>query len=306
MTSSCNEEGFSGNTQTKAPQKEKKNIIPDDAEPVEDEEEEEELYEQEPEVDADTSEPSNLFEDEGKNIMEETCTKRLAVAMVIDTSASMERIDGGAIASGGGVTPTPATPAGSSTPQNSQTNGGLGGGTPGVPPAISLQNQSGIRQMDVAIQSAGKFVTRLGPNDLVGLVSFNEEATIEQELTNEVSLITGSLAKLKPFADTNIADGLVKGGKILEATPAKFKKVIVLLSDGAHTRGVDPWTVAERQKSKDEVTIITIGYKLDTDAKNNMMRVATSPEYYLDSPNADALIANFRKLAETICEIDQT
>ncbi len=76
----------------------------------------------------------------------------------------------------------------------------------------------------------GDSVMSLDESTSVGLVSFDDQAEIECNMTNSPYLVTSVLDNIDPRGGTNIALGLKTGGEALRN--ATGEKIIILLSDG--------------------------------------------------------------------------
>lgn len=76
----------------------------------------------------------------------------------------------------------------------------------------------------------GDSVMSLDESTSVGLVSFDDQAEIECNMTNSPYLVTSVLDSINPRGGTNIALGLKTGGEALNN--ATGEKIIILLSDG--------------------------------------------------------------------------
>jgi Ca-activated chloride channel family protein len=90
------------------------------------------------------------------------------------------------------------------------------------------------------------FLERVPASDKVGLVSFSSEPDILVEPTTDRDIMRQGLQLLYPDAGTAIGDGIAKATEVAEQSvtgavrgrDGKLPAAIILLSDGAQTRGI--------------------------------------------------------------------
>jgi Ca-activated chloride channel family protein len=119
-----------------------------------------------------------------------------------------------------------------------------------------------------AAERAGvQFLATVPSSARVGLLQFNEHATVLQSPTTDRTSVREALAELRAGGHTAIGDGILTGLRMLAALPKQSGKAppgaIVLLSDGFSTNGADPLAAA-RQARQQHVPIYTV--VLGTDA----------------------------------------
>ena len=203
-----------------------------------------------------------------------SCKKFMSVAIVLDTSGSMNFQEGQTDP----LTPAPLNPDGS-------------------PARV---------KMDIVKDSAARFIDKLHSQDYVGIAQFSDIASELSPLMKDKDLVKEGLDRIAPFGSTDLVAGLQIGADLLEQTPKNkgYQKILVLLSDGNHTvLETDPLATAEKLKSDDpKLKIITVGYELNPEGKENMKKIASSESSYIDAPNSEAVINKFRKLGEKICD----
>ncbi|MEI7813915.1 MAG: VWA domain-containing protein [Coriobacteriia bacterium] len=102
-------------------------------------------------------------------------------------------------------------------------------------------------KLDAATSAAGDFAHSLAsrqtipgavPED-IGLVTFNEGAALVVAPSANAAAIGNALKKLEPKGNTNVGKALSVAVQSLAAAPAPAEKVVVLLSDGVNTAGLD-------------------------------------------------------------------
>lgn len=72
-----------------------------------------------------------------------------------------------------------------------------------------------------------------------GLVTFNEQAQVISGLTTDATPLTQAIQGMAAEGNTNIGDALERGLDVLEGTPSDVAKILILLSDGLPTAGID-------------------------------------------------------------------
>jgi Ca-activated chloride channel family protein len=114
----------------------------------------------------------------------------------------------------------------------------------------------------VAAARAGEhFMASVPPTARVGLLQFNQRATVLQSPTTDRELVKSALSQLRASGHTAIGDGILTGLHMLASLPKQNGKsppgAIVLLSDGTSTNGADPLAAARQAKAK-HVPIYTV------------------------------------------------
>jgi Ca-activated chloride channel family protein len=138
-----------------------------------------------------------------------------------------------------------------------------------------------------AAQAAAKQLTEALPDDVkLGLVTFGSTADQLVAPTDDKVAVRRAVDRLEVHGATAMGDGL---SLALDAAEAKVPRAlrapaaIVLLSDGANTRGQDPITVAEAAK-KAGIRVYTValgtqtGVLESTDANGNVKREPVPPD----------------------------
>ena len=113
-------------------------------------------------------------------------------------------------------------------------------------------------RLGAAQAAMGAFLDRVPTSDKVGLVSFSSEPDILVEPTTDRGIMRQGLQLLYPDAGTAIGDGIAVATQVAVKSVAgasrgpdgKLPAAIILLSDGAQTRGIlQPLQGAARAKS---------------------------------------------------------
>ena len=182
-----------------------------------------------------------------------------------------------------------------------------------------------------AAREAARTLARQVPEDFrIGLIKFGSQAEQVVEPTTDRARLTLALRQLSVKGATAMGDGLKLG---LEAalTPVpdglggtrKLPTAIVLLSDGANTRGEDPIDVAQAAK-KAKIRIYTValgteGGTLQTQRPDGSTRTEPVPPdtltlqeiaretggRYFNAPDADQLEAVYSGLATRFATVQE-
>ena len=172
-------------------------------------------------------------------------------------------------------------------------------------------------RLDAAVQAAQTFVEGLPPTFEVGLVPFASEAEVAVTPTRDRQAVLSALGGLRTRDGTAIGEALVDSLGVLGAgaatpaapgattTPAETGgRIILLLSDGSNTAGVQPLGVAEDARARG-VPVYTIAFGTDVGTvedprSGRQIPVPPDPESlraiaeasggtFFDAPDAQAL-----------------
>ena len=109
-------------------------------------------------------------------------------------------------------------------------------------------------RMAAARSAARTLIDQLPPSARVGLVSFDERASLISPLTTDRGAVENALNTLRPNGNTAIGDGLelalqqVTVGRTASAA-RQAPALIVLLTDGSSNSGMDPQAAAADAKA---------------------------------------------------------
>ncbi len=183
----------------------------------------------------------------------------------------------------------------------------------------------------VAAREAARTLTRQVPEDFrLGLVKFGSTAEQVLEPTTDRTRMELSLRQLSVKGATAMGDGLKLGlQSAQEPVPdglggtRKLPSAIVLLSDGASTRGADPIDVAaEAKKAKIRIYTVALGTPggtLETRRQDGTIRQERVPPdtltlqdiardtggRYFSAPDADQLEAVYSNLATRFSTVQE-
>lgn len=126
-------------------------------------------------------------------------------------------------------------------------------------------------KMDYAIDASTKFLTLLTENDLFGVVSFGDIATVDQPLTtisqNNIQGVIANTRNIHPRGCTNISHALLAAKKLITTEHLqKYNCKVVLLSDGEANRGIahlDGLSSIALECMKEGITVSSLGIGLE-------------------------------------------
>ncbi len=151
--------------------------------------------------------------------------------------------------------------------------------------------------------------------DTAGLASFNNSATLDKPLSDQLISVVQKVRALRARGATNIGDGLKVGRQELLSNGGE-NKVMILLSDGApnvYPGGycfVNPtsptacteYAVDEAQTAKDNgIEVFTIGLGVNSFTQDLLKEMASSQDHYFFAPNSSDLASIYAQVALTMC-----
>ena len=158
-------------------------------------------------------------------------------------------------------------------------------------------------KLAAAIAAAHTFVEGLQlPDDRAALVSFNDNATLDQELTGDKALVLAKLDALKTQTGTRIDLGLQVATSELTGPRAVMgnTRVIVLLTDGRPT-GVDNAAVLAAAEQARGAGIVVYAIGLGSDLDPDLLRgVAGDAKRFFSAPTAGELAGIYGAIAYTL------
>jgi len=167
----------------------------------------------------------------------------------------------------------------------------------------TVDNGETETRMSLAKDAAKYFVDLLAEDDKSGLVSFASTAHLDQELTDNGSLVKAAIDALVPSGLTCISCGIEKAQVELEDNGREnVTPVIVMLTDGYPTMDTDELALAAAGYSKGEgTTIFTIGIgEADQDL---LEEIASDPTKFSFGAPSD-LDAIYEDIAGALCQPD--
>lgn len=157
------------------------------------------------------------------------------------------------------------------------------------------------QSLDDVRRTAVEFINQMNLQiDQAGLVTFNNQATLDQPLTRDRPALEAEIASIEAQGGTNIADGLNRAVDELQRIQptSQALPVIVLLTDG-QTNGGDEATLAAAQAAHQRgIRVITIGLGAVNSAI--LEQVASSPEDYHYAPTSGDLSTIYASIADDL------
>ena len=155
----------------------------------------------------------------------------------------------------------------------------------------SMASQDKLRH---AQSAAEQLVGRLGPEDRVALVSYDEHVKVELPSTraSDVRPVLAAIRALTTGGSTNLCGGLLEGvAELRRNLVAEHLNMVVLLSDGLANVGVtDPREIARHaQRAREEgvrITTMGMGLQYDEDLLTSIALEAGGNYYYVDQPES--------------------
>ncbi|NTU85185.1 MAG: VWA domain-containing protein, partial [Chloroflexales bacterium] len=119
---------------------------------------------------------------------------------------------------------------------------------------------SGARKVDIAKEAVAQAAALLGPQDTLGIVSFDSRAVQTMPPTEGATLdqVIDAMADVEPRGSTNVRAGLLEAEDLLKGVDARLKHII-LLTDGWGSGG-DQSDIAERLRAQGvTVSVVAAG-----------------------------------------------
>jgi uncharacterized protein YegL len=148
------------------------------------------------------------------------------------------------------------------------------------------------------------FLAALGetPQDeFVGLASYSTGATRDHDLTQDLGLIDNTMQDMLAAGFTNIGGGIDIGNSILsDGRDSNFvEKTIIVMTDGIHNTGTDPYAAAERCRNAGIVIhAITFGAGADQVRAQEVAELTGGTFHH--APTGDDLRDIYREIALTL------
>lgn len=158
------------------------------------------------------------------------------------------------------------------------------------------------------VNAVGAFLNELNrspQNEHVSLVTYNESARVDQDLTTNYGQILGSLAVYSNSFDsggTNISAGMKEASRMLELSSNGrpwASKVIIVMTDGLQTEGSNPISTA-RSIAEEGVMIFTITFAAEANQYDMRKVAAEGGGRHYHATNGAMLATVFRDIARNL------
>jgi Ca-activated chloride channel family protein len=166
--------------------------------------------------------------------------------------------------------------------------------------------------LDYVKQACAHVVDLLSPDDLLSVVTFEEQVDVLMPARRVVNkdLIKQHLMRIVAGRTTNLFDGLVAGGtQVAGVPPGNYLKRLLILTDGEPTAGLKDFNsiVGQVAGLKDKgitVTALGFGPEYNEELLAGMARRGGGNYYYISRP--DLLPEVFRRELETLMTVTAT
>lgn len=145
-------------------------------------------------------------------------------------------------------------------------------------------------------------------SELVGLATYNENGTLDHQLSGDYSDIRDSVDDITDHfcgGSTGIGNGMTQGLRLV--TNASFNrpfasKVLVVLTDGNHNSGTNPETIARRAADQN-VIVFTVTFSDGADQARMRNVASIGGGRHFHAARGEDLIEVFREIAKTAANL---
>ncbi len=141
--------------------------------------------------------------------------------------------------------------------------------------------------------------------EMVGLTTYNTDATNDLELTNDYALVTDALtvySNAYQQGATNIGDGIGFGVNNLISSPDRRKwavRVMIVLTDGIHNWGPEPVGMTYYAKDNN-VIVYTVTFSMEADQSRMQDVAAVGMGRHYHATDMTTLRAAFKEIARNL------
>ena len=141
--------------------------------------------------------------------------------------------------------------------------------------------------------------------EMVGLTTYNTDATNDLELTNNYALVTDALtvySNAYQQGATNIGDGIGFGVNNLISSPDRRRwavRVMIVLTDGIHNWGPEPVGMTDYAKDNN-VIVYTVTFSMEADQARMQEVAAVGLGRHYHATDMASLRAAFREIARNL------
>lgn len=152
--------------------------------------------------------------------------------------------------------------------------------------------------LERTIAAARDFISRLGPNDQVAVMSFNTDVRVDLGFTTDKNAALAAVDALQFGGQTALYDAAVDGIELAAQAPFP-RRTMILLSDGAEYGGasVNPREAGPDLSPVRGVPVYTIGLGFGTDRSYLEALAESSSARFYESPSPDDLEAIYTDLS---------
>ena len=153
-----------------------------------------------------------------------------------------------------------------------------------------------IEQARAAVR---EFIGQMEPDDRIALMSFSTGVTLLQDFTSDRSLLDAAVSGLTAFGDTALFDA-VNAAIQQSNTAPDGGKLIVLLSDGVATEGVQNRAASLGVAEEANTSIVAVGLGPSVDVDYLRELAARTGGRYVQAASAAQLRATYAEIAKGV------
>lgn len=139
-----------------------------------------------------------------------------------------------------------------------------------VPVSLGLviDNSASMHDKRAKVGSAAlALVAASNPEDEVFILNFNDEASLEQDYTNNIESLENALKKINSKGETAMRDALRMGVEHLRHGGKKEKKILLVVTDGEDNSSVETLDHVIQSAQQNDVIIYGIGLLSDNEPR---------------------------------------
>jgi|SRR5579871_336858 len=139
-----------------------------------------------------------------------------------------------------------------------------------VPVSLGLviDNSASMHDKRAKVASAAlALVGASNPDDEVFIMNFNDEASLEQDYTNNIQSLENALKKIDSKGETAMRDALRMGVEHLRHAGKKEKKILLVVTDGEDNRSVETLDHVIQSAQQNDVIIYGVGLLSDDEPR---------------------------------------
>src|SRR5579864_5642112 len=139
-----------------------------------------------------------------------------------------------------------------------------------VPVSLGLviDNSASMHDKRAKVASAALALVRASnPDDEVFILNFNDEASLEQDYTNNIQSLENALKKIDSKGETAMRDALRMGVEHLRHGGKKEKKILLVVTDGEDNSSVETLDHVIQSAQQNDVIIYGVGLLSDNEPR---------------------------------------
>ena len=163
---------------------------------------------------------------------------------------------------------------------------------------IDTSSSMADRPLTQAKQAARQYISALGPDDPVAIVSFSSRVRVASDFTTDRDALLRVIDNLSYGGQTALYDATRRGIELAVQAPYP-RRAVVILSDGGEYGNVSQYTRDEsvRAATINGVPVYTVGLGWNIDERFLTLVSSESNADFYSSPSSDELIGVYERLA---------